>query len=164
MTPWWRERGLWVAMAMSYSVAAIGGALTELGPWYYSLKQPPWKPPDAWFGPIWTTIFTLAALSAWWAWKAAESAAHRRWVVLLFSVNALLNIGWSALFFAVKRPDWALLEWSVLWLSVASLLVGLRRVSVRAAWLHVPYLVWVSVAGLLNHANVKLNGPFNGTF
>jgi tryptophan-rich sensory protein len=81
-------------------------------------------------------------------------------VALLFSLNALLNIGWSALFFTFKRPDWALVEWGALWLSVVLLLVGLRRVSLRAAWLNLPYLVWVSVAGLLNHANVKLNGPF----
>ena len=160
MTPWWRERGLWVAVALSYSVAGAGGALTELGPWYYALKQPSWKPPDLWFGPVWSTIFTLAALSGWWAWKASTSAAQRRWVVLLFSLNALLNLGWSALFFFYKRPDWALVEWSALWLSVVFLLVGLRRVSVQAAWLNLPYLVWVSVAGLLNHANVKLNWPF----
>ncbi len=160
MTPWWRERGLWIAIALSYSVAGVGGALTELGPWYYALQQPAWKPPDLWFGPIWTTIFTLAALSGWWAWKSATSAAQRRWVALLFSLNALLNIGWSALFFTFKRPDWALVEWGALWLSVVLLLVGLRRVSLRAAWLNLPYLLWVSVAGLLNHANVKLNGPF----
>jgi len=160
MTPVWRERGFWIALALSYGVAAVGGAFTDLGPWYRALQQPPWKPPDAWFGPIWTTIFTLAALSAWWAWKAAHTRVQRQWVIGLFGVNALLNIAWSALFFTLKRPDWALLEWGALWLSVVSLLIGLRHLSTRAAWLHLPYLAWVTVAGLLNHANVKLNGPF----
>ena len=152
--------GLWLSLALSYLTAGIGGALTDLGPWYQALRQPDWKPPDLWFGPIWTTIFTLAAVSGWLAWHAASHPAQRRWVLGLFAFNALCNIGWSALFFALQRPDWALWEWGVLWLSVAALIVGLWPLSRTAALLHIPYLIWVSVAGALNQANVALNGPF----
>ena len=160
MTHLLKQRGFWLSLALSFTVAAIGGALTDLGPWYQSLRQPAWQPPDVWFGPIWTTIFTLAAVSGWWAWQAAVTPAQRARVVALFGINAALNIAWSALFFTFKRPDWALLEWGALWLSVVGLIVGLRGLSARAAWLHLPYLAWVTVAGVLNQANVQLNGPF----
>ena len=153
--------GLWLSLALSYLTAGIGGALTDLGPWYQALRQPDWKPPDLWFGPIWTLIFTLAAVSAWLAWHAARAGAPRRRVLVLFAFNAACNIGWSALFFALQRPDWALWEWSLLWLSVLALIVGLWRVSRLAALLNTPYLVWVSIAGALNAANVSLNGPFS---
>ena len=160
MNDWQRWRPLGVALLASYATAGIGGALTDLGPWYQALVQPAWKPPDAAFGPIWTLIFTLAAISGAMGWQAAEYPWERQRVVGLFVVNAVFNIAWSALFFTIKRPDWALMEWGALWLSVVALLVGLWPISRLAALLHLPYLIWVSVAGWLNWDNVRLNAPF----
>lgn len=155
-------RPLLLAFVLSYATAGLGGALTELGPWYYALRQPDWKPPDAAFGVVWTTIFTLCALSGWLAWRAADTLALRRRVALLFGANALLNILWSALYFTLQRPDWALIEVVVLWLSIVALIVGLWRLSRLASALLLPYLVWVSIASFLNLATVQLNGPFAG--
>ena len=151
-----------LAFLLSYATAGIGGALTELGPWYYALRQPDWKPPDAAFGVVWTTIFTLCAISGALAWRAAETAAQRRRVLVLFGANALLNIVWSALYFKLQRPDWALIEVALLWLSILALIVGLWRLSRWASALLLPYLVWVSIASMLNLATVQLNGPFGG--
>lgn len=153
-------RPLLLAFVLSYATAGIGGALTELGPWYYALKQPAWKPPDAAFGVIWSLIFTLCAISGALAWRAAATRALRQRVAWLFGVNALLNILWSALYFKLQRPDWALIEVAFLWLSIAALIVGLWRLSRWASALLLPYLAWVSVASALNLATVQLNGPF----
>ena len=155
-------RPLMWALVLSYATAGIGGALTELGPWYYALRQPGWKPPDAAFGVIWTTIFTLCAISGWLAWRAAAAPALRRRVGLLFGANAGLNIVWSALYFKLQRPDWALIEVVFLWPSIAALIVGLWRLSRLASALLLPYLAWVTVAAFLNLATVQLNGPFAG--
>lgn len=155
-----RWRALGVALATSYATAGIGRVLTDLGPWYFALRQPPWKPPDAAFGVIWTLIFTLAAVSAAWAWSHATDAGQRRRVWILFGVNAVLNIAWSGLYFGLKRPDWAMVEWALLWLSVLSLVIGPWRISRAAALLNLPYLAWVSIAGALNWATIQLNGPF----
>lgn len=148
------------AFVLSYATAGIGGAFTELGPWYFALKHPTWKPPDAAFGVVWTTIFTLCAVSGWLAWQAASSPQQRRTVATLFGLNALLNILWSALYFKLQRPDWALIEVVFLWLSILALIVGLWRVSRWASALLLPYLVWVSIAAALNWETVQLNGPF----
>lgn len=151
-----------LAVVLSYTTAGIGGALTELGPWYFALRQPEWKPPDAVFGAVWTTIFTLCAISAWLAWDAATTPALRRRVAVLFGVNALLNVLWSALYFKLQRPDWALFEVVFLWLSIVALIVGLWRLSRLASSLLIPYWLWVSVASVLNLETVRLNGPFVG--
>ena len=151
-----------LAVVLSYTTAGLGGALTELGPWYFSLRQPDWKPPDPAFGVIWTAIFTLCAISAWLAWEAANTPALRRRVALLFAVNAVCNVVWSALYFKLQRPDWALCEVVVLWLSIVALIVGLWRISRWASGLLLPYWLWVSVASLLNLETVRLNGPFAG--
>jgi tryptophan-rich sensory protein len=155
---------LLVAFVLSFGTAGVGGALTDLGPWYFSLRHPDWKPPDAAFGVIWTTVFTLCAISAWLAWRSADTAALRRRVGLLFGVNAVLNVLWSALYFTLQRPDWAVLEVALLWLSIVALIAGLWRLSRWASALLIPYLVWVSIASVLNWQTVVLNGPFPGIF
>ena len=149
-----------IAFALSYLTAGIGGGLTELGPWYFALKHPDWKPPDPYFGVIWSVIFTLCAVSAGLAWRSAQSAEHKKRVVVLFGANAFLNILWSAIYFKLQRPDFAVFEVVFLWLSILFLIMGLWRVSKKAALLLIPYWVWVSIATVLNVETVKLNGPF----
>jgi len=156
-----RSLTLWAtAVFFSYATAGLGGALTELGPWYFALRHPEWKPPDAAFGAIWTLIFTLCAGSGALAWQAAGSHALRRRVAVLFAVNAVLNIVWSGLYFKLQRPDWALIEGVFLWASIWVLMVGVWRISRWASALLLPYAVWVSIAMVLNLETVRLNGPF----
>ncbi len=78
----------------------------------------------------------------------------------LFAVNGFLNVFWSLLFFKLRRPDLALYENAIFWLSIVVLIVFLARRSVLASALLAPYLVWVSIAAVLNYEVVVLNGPF----
>ena len=152
--------GLAIAFVCSFGVAGIGGALTDLGPWYQALKQPDWKPPDAAFGTIWSTIFTLCALSGWGAWQLAQTRALKMRIAVLFAINGGLNIFWSWLYFYLHRPDWALTELYFLWASIALLIIGLWRISKMSSIMLLPYLAWVTAAGFLNLATIELNGPF----
>ncbi len=141
-------------------VAGLGATITQLGPWYYSLKQPPWAPPDIAFGPAWTIIFGLTAWAGLTAWRAASGRAVGETLLGLFALNGFLNLLWSFLFFRLHRPDWSAIEVLLLWASIAGLIVACRRVSMKAAWLLLPYLVWVTFAGILNAEVVRLNAPF----
>lgn len=147
---------LWAGIAATV-VALLGMVLTDLGPWYQALVQPAWKPSDLWFGPMWTLIYTLAAAAGVKAWMAASTRPQRRGVLAAFVLNGVLNILWSGLFFAARRPDWALIEVVFLWLSVALLMAVAGRLDPVAAWLLLPYLLWVAFAGALNLAVVRLN-------
>lgn len=155
----WHQLG--IALVVSYATAGAGRVLTDLGPWYYALRQPDWKPPDVAFGIIWSLIFTLSAVSAAWAWSRTSTRAEKTRVLALYLCNAALNIAWSGLYFSLRRPDWAMMEWVLLWLSVLSLIVGTWRLSRPAALLNLPYLAWVTAAGALNWATIRLNGPFS---
>lgn len=155
-----RAAPVWIAAASAVAVAMLGALMTDLGPWYAALRQPAWKPPDWVFGPVWTTIFSLAAIAGVNGWRRAPDRESRERMLLLFAANAFLNVLWSLLFFRLHRPDWALAEVPLLWLSVLALIVVLARFARPAAWLLVPYLVWVAIAALLNWQTVRLNGPF----
>ena len=149
-----------IAAAAAIMVASVGGLMTDIGPWYQSLAQPPWKPPDWLFGPAWTVIFALAACSGVIAWREAPDQSRREWMLALFALNGFLNVLWSLLYFRIRRPDWALMEVGLLWLSVLVLIVVLGRYSRRASCLLIPYLIWIAFAGALNWATVRLNAPF----
>ncbi len=151
-----------VAAAAALGLATLGALSTDIGPWYQSLKEPAWKPPDFLFGPAWTTIYACAAIAGVIAWRRAATAARREWMLGLFAANAFANVLWSLLFFRLRRPDWALPEVGFLWLSILVLIVYLGHFSRASGWLLVPYLAWVSFAATLNYAVVRLNAPFSG--
>jgi tryptophan-rich sensory protein len=150
------------ALVWCVVVAGAGAWLTDLTPWYRALKKPTWQPPDWLFGPAWTLILGLAALAGYLAWRGAPDRATRVTIAALFVANAVANIVWSPLFFKFRRPDWALMEVPLLWLSILAMIVTLYPVSRTASTLLLPYLAWVSFASFLNLTIVRLNRPFGG--
>jgi tryptophan-rich sensory protein len=149
-----------VAAAVAIVIAVLGGTLTDTGPWYQNLRKPSWQPPDWLFGPAWTLIFALATASAVSAWRGAPNRVQRDWVIVLFALNGCLNVLWSTLFFALRRPDWALIEVVFLWASILLPMVVFWRFARSATLYLVPYLLWVSFAAYLNLTVVRLNAPF----
>jgi translocator protein len=149
--------------ALAVSLVALTGALlTEIGPWYENLKAPSWRPPNWLFGPAWTVIFVFIGSSGVMAWERAPDGETRAWLISLFAVNGVLNVLWSALFFKLRRPDWAFLELQGLWLSILALEIFIGSYSVAAAIVLAPYLAWVTFAGILNQRVARLNAPFGG--
>ena len=159
MTGRWLLPASVAALATAF-IAALGATITQLGPWYQSLEQPPWAPPDMAFGPAWTLIFALSAMSAVTAWMAAPDRESADGLLGLYAFNGSLNLLWSFMFFRLQRPDIAAIEVWFLWASVALLIVKCWRYSRTAALLLVPYLAWVAFAGVLNAAVVVRNQPF----
>lgn len=154
---------IWIiaAAALWGIIVAAGGAiLTELSPWYYALKKPSWQPPDWLFGPAWTVILSLTSIAIYLGWSGAPDANSRALVIAVAVANGIANLAWSPLFFKLRRPDWALWEVPLLWLSIVAMMVVLAPISWVASLLLVPYLAWVSFATFLNLTIVRLNRPF----
>lgn len=149
-----------VAGVLATMVAAVGATITDIGPWYHSLIQPRWAPPDAIYGVAWTAIYAFTAIGGVTGWLAMPTARDREWLIGAWALNGFLNILWSLLFFRLQRPDWAVIEVVALWLSVGALVIIVWRRSMTGAILLMPYLLWVTFAGYLNMTIVRLNGPF----
>ena len=153
-------RSLCIFLGITFSAATVGGAVT--GPsiltWYASLAKPWFTPPDWVFGPVWTTLFTMMAVAAWRVWREAGWPAARP-AIILYGVQLALNVLWSALFFGLHRPDWALAEVVVFAGFIAATMVVFWRVDRIAGLLFVPYLAWASFATVLNYVIVGMNPP-----
>ena len=145
-------------VAICFAAAAAGGALTStsVGDWYQTLKKPSWTPPDWLFGPVWTALYFLMALSAWLAWRRGGWLASQ--VSLgLFGLQLMLNVSWSAIFFGMRSPGLAFGEIVILWLAIAATAVSFWGRSATAALLFTPYLAWTTFAALLNFTIWRMN-------
>lgn len=152
----------WLALIVSFaacmSAAAIGGLLTtrSIEEWYNTIKKPSWNPPEWAFGPIWTILYILMAISAWMLWE--EGDAQSRLVPLsIFGVQLALNVIWSGVFFYKKMILGGLVEIIALWIAIFATLVAFWGESAIAAILLMPYLLWVSIASYLNYTIWRLN-------
>lgn len=144
-------------LAVVAAVAGVGGLFTarSVGTWYRDLARPSWTPPGWLFSPVWTTLYIMMAVAAWRVWMVA--GARARAALATFGVQLVLNAGWSAVFFGLRRPGWAFAEISALWLAIVVTTVLFARRSTLAAVLMAPYLAWTTFAGVLNFAIWRMN-------
>ena len=153
----------------------IGSIFTfpAIGAWYKNLNKPVFNPPSWIFGPVWTFLFLLMGISFYLVWKEKwvvknkiGIANKKSWNVLstklwegdwqkvniitIFFVQLVLNICWSIIFFGARSPAVAFFELLALWFAILFTIINFYRVSKTAAYLLMPYILWVSFAGVLN--------------
>ena len=138
------------------TAAALTGVFFKPGQWYENLAKPPWRPPNWLFGPAWTILYAMIAISGWMVWKESSWPAVAP-AMAVYAVQLLLNAGWTPLFFGMRRPDLAFYELLLLWASILATILTFLPISQFAALLLVPYLCWVSFAGALNRSIVLRN-------
>ena len=149
---------LFVSLAACFGAGAIGGLLTAdaVETWYQTLVKPTWTPPSWLFGPVWSALYLMMAVSAWLVWRRLPGRLNRV-PLTFFAVQLVLNVLWSGLFFGLRLPGAAAIEIVALWLAVVATAIVFWRVSAVAGWLFVPYILWVSFATALNFAIWWLN-------
>ena len=124
--------------------------------WYMALQKAPFNPPAWVFGPAWTTLYFLMALSLFLILQK-KLKKQKNFLIILFSAQLFLNFSWSVIFFGMHLPQAAFIEIIFLWISIALLIVDFWKFSKPAAILLMPYLLWVSFASTLNLFVALLN-------
>lgn len=145
-------------LAVCLAAAGVGAWLTatSVDTWYPELTKPAGTPPSWIFGPIWTALYAMMAVSGWLVWQRTRGPPRAR-AMVPFGVQLALNVTWSGLFFTLQRPEWALVEIVVLIGAIVWTMTAFRSIDRRAAGLLVPYLLWVVYATALNAGFVWLN-------
>ena len=158
MTSRFTSAAMFVAfLVLTLAVGFAAGLATEpnIAGWYSHLAKPSFNPPNWIFAPVWTTLYVLMAIAAWRVWRVTGLGAR---AMLFWFVQLALNFAWSFIFFNAHQIGFALIEIAVLWLFVAITMIAFFRIDMIAGALFLPYLAWVSFAGVLNDAIWRLNG------
>ncbi len=139
-------------IAASFAAGSVGAlASAHASVFYGELSRPSWAPPAWLFGPVWSVLYVLMAVSAWLVWRkhgfrGASSALG------LFVFQLAANALWTWLFFGLHLGALSLAEIAVLWLLIAANIFAFWRLQRLAALLLLPYLAWVSFALALTYS------------
>ncbi len=146
-------------LAITFSAAGVGAAFTALSvrSWYPGLRKPPGNPPASYFGPVWTVLYLLMTIAACNVWRAGGGWEGATAAIAVFLMQLALNAAWSAIFFGLRSPGWAMVEIALLWLAILATIILFWRISPFSAGLLIPYIAWVSYAAYLNAGIWRLN-------
>ncbi len=151
-----------LSLIVPFIAAFIGSMATypSIPGWYATLAKPAWTPPNWVFGPVWTTLYILMGLSLYLVWMKGSGRWNRfkGWLgirqpkapLYAFFIQLGLNGLWSILFFGLQSPLLGLVCIIPLWIAIVATMGLFYDVDRRAAWLLLPYIIWVTIAANLN--------------
>lgn len=139
-------------------IGGISGIATSnnIESWHQYLIKPWFNPPNYLFGPVWTTLYFLMGISLFIIVNHS-SISDKRLAYFAFSIQLLLNFLWSFIFFQFHQIGIAFIEIVMLWFAIIYMIKQFYPISKVAAFLNIPYLLWVSFASVLNFAIWNLN-------
>lgn len=147
-----------ILLAQSAGVLGSFFTFSAIPAWYVTLEKPFFTPPNWLFGPVWTLLYTLIGIAAYIVYEKGKKKKNlRKKALTLFIIQLALNAWWSIIFFGLRSPLLALLEIAVLLFFIFLTIKTFQRISLPAAFLLIPYLLWVSFATFLNIGIVLLN-------
>ena len=149
----------WIIFYLCTIVASSAGFVFPLGdanPWYATLVDPSFAPPNWLFGPVWTVLYLLMATSAW---KIMTDGAlrYQNIAISLWALQLALNTIWTPIFSGAQNLEIAFYYIVALWVTILSYIIVSWRVNRWASIMFMPYLAWVSFASVLNYAYWQLN-------
>ena len=149
---------LLVSLIIPLAVGGLSGYFTvsAIPGWYKTIQKPWWNPPNGVFGPVWTTLYVLMGIAMYWVWRQPKTSERQR-ALWLNATQLVLNFFWSLIFFNLHAIGWALVEIVLLWGLIVCTMLAYDKVYKPAAWLLLPYVVWVTFATILNFTIWRLN-------
>lgn len=152
----------WTSLLICIAIPMVAGSLSGLATihaiqdWYTTLTKPSFNPPNYIFGPVWTLLYFLMGISLYLVVQTPKSDVRTAGLIL-FSIQLILNFSWSFAFFYFQSPAIAMVIILGMWISIVLMILNFFKLSSTAAYLQIPYLLWVSFASILNGAIWYLN-------
>lgn len=133
--------------------AASTGIIFKPGDWYASLQKPGFTPPNWVFPVAWTVIYLLLA----WAGYRLTLLPGSQLVLALWAAQIALNTLWTPVFFGAHRIFAGMVILTLLWLTVATMVVMALQLDLVTGLILFPYLIWLSIAAALNFSILRHN-------
>jgi len=148
-----------VAIVICELAGVIGSMFTApaIPGWYAGLAKPSFNPPNWVFGPVWTALYAMMGLAAYLVYEKGWNRPEVRKALTVFGVQLVLNALWSVVFFGGRQLLGGVVVIVLLWLMILLTIRLFSRTSRPAAYLLVPYMLWVSFATVLNVSLYLLN-------
>ena len=152
----WKTYLFWIGL--SEAVGILSGLLSREGTMAFSQTaiQPPLSPPAILFPIVWSILYALMGVSAARVWLSQPSQ-DRSNGLNLFVAQLVVNFFWSLIFFNAGAYGFAFLWLLLLWALVFAMILTFRKVDPLAAYLQIPYLLWLTFAAYLNFGVWYLN-------
>ena len=131
--------------------------MDSVNTWYADLSRQSFTPPDWAFGVVWPILYVMMGISAFMIWNKGLSSRQVKVALGLFILQLVLNGLWTPIFFGLHMIALALAEITLLWVAIIITILAFWRISRAAAYLLLPYILWVSFAIALNAALWQLN-------
>jgi len=143
------------AIVLTFGAAYVGSRF-PVDEWYTALSKPSWNPPNWLFGPVWSVLYILMAISVWLVWRE-EGLLGAIVPLSIFLLQLVLNAAWSWLFFGLHELGIAFVEIVTLWVAIIVNITLFWRLKPISGILLIPYLLWVTFASVLNYTLWRLN-------
>ena len=147
----------WQKLILAIVICQLAGIIgtiftfSAIPNWYDGLVKPSFSPPNWLFGPVWTLLYTLMGIAAYWIYNIDKNALK------VFGVQLVLNTIWSIIFFGFHSTLGGLVLIIFLWLAIVLTIVKFYSIDKKSALVLLPYLLWVSFASILNYYLFILN-------
>jgi len=149
-----------VALVVCFGVSGVSAVFTtqdSITSWYGQLRKPFFTPPNWIFGPVWTILYLLMAISFFIVWNKGVNYPKVKQAIVWFLIQLVLNAVWTPLFFGFHLIFLSFIEILLLWLAILVTFYAFKRISIYAAVLLIPYVAWVGFAVILNGSIWYLN-------
>lgn len=150
---WKKIKPYVISVAIALGVGALSAILTR-GNMTLPAIKPPLTPPEKAFPFVWSVLFILMGIGAALIYKDKyrdDSALG------IYALQLVINFFWSIIFFNMRAYLFAFVWLVILWLFIIWMIVKFKRINSFAAYLQIPYLLWVTFAGYLTLAIYILN-------
>ncbi|HMA54960.1 MAG TPA: TspO/MBR family protein [Acidobacteriota bacterium] len=150
---------LFAAVLICELAGIIGSLFTapSIPGWYAGLTKPSFNPPSWVFAPVWTILYALMGIAAWLVYEKGVRRPDVRRALFVFVAQLILNISWSIMFFGAHQILGAFVIIVALWILILGTILRFHKISKAAAFLLVPYFLWVGFATVLNASLYVLN-------
>ena len=148
-----------ISVVIALAVGGLSAVVTSGSMDVYSkINQPALSPPSTVFPIVWTILFTLMGISAALVLSYRDTKPEDvRRALIVYGINLAVNFLWSIFFFNMQAYLFSFIWLLLLWAVIATMIVLFKKVSPLAAYLQIPYLLWVTFAGYLNLSIYLLN-------